>query len=82
MNLGLLLRTRYGVGTPRSLQGRAAALRTVFDAWAQWWAATKAGRAACRWAIIRSVAQSLDARSSETNGIHIPAGIAAFTTGC
>ena len=31
-NLGLLMRTLFGVGTPRSLQGRAVALATVLSA--------------------------------------------------
>jgi transposase len=84
VNLGLLMRTRYGVGTPRSLQGRAAALRAVLHAWARGWDATMTGCAVWprRWAGSRSVTQSRDARSSETNVVRFPAGIAAFTTGC
>ncbi len=32
-NLGLWMRTRFGVGTPRGLQGRLTALAAVFSAW-------------------------------------------------
>jgi transposase len=32
-NLGVLMRTLFGVGTPRSLQGRAAALLTLVQLW-------------------------------------------------
>ena len=31
-NLGLFMRTRFGIGTPRSLQGRVAAMMTMFVA--------------------------------------------------
>ena len=30
-NLGLLMRKRFGVGTPRGLQGRPAAAQAVLD---------------------------------------------------
>ena len=32
-NLGLWMRTLFGVGTPRSLQGRSAALGALLSAW-------------------------------------------------
>ena len=84
VNLGLLMRTRYGVGTPRGLQGRSEALRNALDAILSWW---EAAVAACiRRRRDRSMPGSLLASyapSSWTPKIDFsPGEIAAFTTGC
>jgi transposase len=78
LNLGLLMRTLFGVGTPRSLQGRAAALlafascliRLPESLWDQIWNAYRPSR---------SLAELLAQR--EGRPLISPAET-AFTTGC
>jgi transposase len=84
LNLGLLMRTRYGVGTPRGLQGRAAALRGSFRALWCWLDAVVA-----KWVRrhrLRNVIRFLT--RPRTDGPPHPtlaasrSHIVAFTTGC
>jgi len=78
LNLGLLMRTLFGVGTPRSLQGRVAAL------WCDLWAVIRFPEAIWEriWAVCRpstSPSGSLAHRER-----HLPASSVetVFTTGC
>lgn len=84
VNLGLLMRTRYGVGTPRGLQSRGAAIAAVLTAftrtsealvavWASALGRWAAGRP--RWSLIRFAPPPNIAVASAYR-------IAAFTTGC
>jgi transposase len=79
VNLGLLMRTRYGVGTPRGLQGRREALRAVFTAILSCWEAVVA--ACIRRQRAWSPARSFLASWTPTIDL-LPGEIAAFTTGC
>ena len=79
-NLGLLMRQLTGVGTPRSLQGRAAALFGALDAWVRirrlW------SPAAPRWSPDPPNAPSLDCarRCHEHVALDLQKGL--FATGC
>lgn len=80
-NLGLLMRQLTGVGTPRSLQGRAAAvLEALADALSPRWTL-----AAPSWALDtpgRSDGSSLDAGMWCHEHLPIDLRVGAFTTGC
>jgi transposase len=77
-NLGLLMRQLTGIGTPRSLQGRAVALLAFFwlliDRVKTLWDAIRAR--------LRSVTVSSDLRGSVRDDSPDPLGTSAFATGC
>jgi transposase len=84
LNLGLLMRTRYGVGTPRGLQGRAAALSNFLRAlWRRW---ETGGTAWVRHAqlhnVIRFLTRPLTDGSPHPTLAASRSNIVAFTTGC
>ena len=77
-NLGLLMRSRFGMGTPRSLQGLTAALVAlcVVVWYAQW---TIVGAVRRRWA---RLAASLRIVSSRSLALAIPIESSPSSTGC
>jgi transposase len=84
LNLGLLMRMRFGVGTPRSLQGRADRLAAFLPALWRLWDAVVAGwirryepGAALAGFTRMSAAAWLGAAPGEAR-----LAVAAFTTGC
>ena len=84
LNLGLLMRTRFGVGTPRGLQGRADLLTRLVELLQRLWAVIVAR---CARRHRRGIALGLrlalrrGGRESAAGGT-APVAIAAFTTGC
>jgi transposase len=84
VNLGLLMRTRYGVGTPRALQGRSEALKAAFNAVLRWWEVAVAAwvRRRHAWTTTHLTVASFGASSSPPRIAYSPAEIAASTTGC
>ena len=84
LNLGLLMRTRFGVGTPRGLQGRADLLTRLVELLQRLWAVIVAR---CARRDRRGIALGLrlalrrGGRESAAGGA-APVAIAAFTTGC
>jgi transposase len=78
LNLGLLMRTLTGVGTPRSLQGRAVA--ALAYAWRLLWLME------APWAVIwthdHRTTSLDDLRPHRDNGMIGFASMTAFTTGC
>jgi transposase len=78
LNLGLLMRTLFGVGTPRSLQGRVAAL------WCDLWALIRFPEAIWEriWAVCRPSTSPSDSLAHRER--HLPASSVetVFTTGC
>ena len=84
LNLGLLMRTRFGVGTPRGLQGRADLLTRSVELLQRLWAvivARCARRHRRRIALGLRLALRRGGRESAAGGT-APVAIAAFTTGC
>ena len=84
LNLGLLMRTRFGVGTPRSLQGRAdlfagllAVLWRLWDAVVTAWMPHPQPRTA-----VVAVARHCDDSRGGATSRATPAAIVAFATGC
>ncbi len=84
LNLGLLMRTRFGVGTPRSLQGRAgllagllAALWRLWDAVVAVWVSEHSRHTAAG-----SVARDQDDRPASVHTYGSPTAVVGFTTGC
>jgi transposase len=78
LNLGLWMRTIFGVGTPRSLQGRVVALDALIAAW---WALIDNAIAAI-WSQHRDHARS-DSSSLQFSRRRIgPVKITICTTGC
>ena len=84
LNLGLLMRTRFGVGTPRSLQGRAdllagllSALWRLCDAIVAAWVRHRGPQAA-----FGAFARHQDDRPAGAHARGAPAAIVAFATGC
>jgi transposase len=84
LNLGLLMRTRFGVGTPRSLQGRAALLAGLRSAlWRLWDAVVAAWVRDHRpHTAAGSFARNQDDGPAGAHTRGAPAAIVAFTTGC
>jgi transposase len=84
LNLGLLMRTRFGVGTPRGLQGRPDLLARLLALLARLWNAVAArcarrdrrGIAVGSWPALRR------GRRAPAAGGAAPLVGAAFTTGC
>jgi transposase len=78
LNLGLLMRTLFGVGTPRSLQGRGAALFV-----AMWWLVRPSDRL---WAKLRSLYRTMtlnvDLRDRGILGRNKFSLVNTFATGC
>jgi transposase len=84
LNLGLLMRTRFGVGTPRGLQGRADCLAAFLPTlWRLWDAVVGAWVRSHRARSARVALASLHEgwRVGASLG-RVRAAVAAFTTGC
>lgn len=77
LNLSLLMRTLFGVGTPRSLQGRRGLLAALLMALFALWQARVA-----RWDRIREFFRSFIDESLASNGTGLRRCTVAFTTGC
>jgi transposase len=84
LNLGLLMRTRFGVGTPRSLQGRSERLAGLVAALWRLWNAIMAS-----WVFPRRPRTAVAGLPRPRNNgpdrakLHAaPAATVAFTTGC
>jgi transposase len=84
LNLGLLMRTRFGVGTPRSLQGRTDLLAGLLSAlWRLWDAVVAAWRRDHRLQTAAgSFARDQDDQPADAYTRRAPAAIVAFATGC
>jgi transposase len=78
LNLGLLMRTLFGVGTPRSLQGRAVALL------ASLWALIRLPKTplGATWLRVRAVIAPADSRPRRCDTAIDSFVMSAFTTGC
>ncbi len=76
-NLGLLMRQLTGVGTPRSLQGRAAAFREVLDRLRGLWRPLRSP-----WSVDRLDPPLNDPAISRHGHLTIDLRMGAFTTGC
>jgi transposase len=78
LNLGLLMRTLFGVGTPRSLQGRVAALLCCL------WALIRLPQTLrdAIWTVYQPSTSLSDSRADRENRQLVVSGETVFTTGC
>ena len=77
-NLGLLMRTAFGVGTPRSLQGHAAALTALL--WTLWDVLVPPIRALDQ--LLHSVSPRLVLEGHAVTGALVLLPVTPFTTDC
>lgn len=84
LNLGLLMRTRFGVGTPRGLQGRPNLRARLVESLQRLWdaIAARCARRNWRWIALGWLRALRDARRKPAGGRAVPVAVSAFTTGC
>ncbi len=84
LNLGLLMRTRFGVGTPRSLQGRSDLIAGVLSVLWRWWDAVVLVWQRRHWPRTTVEVYASHWRNRRAVGADrvAPAAIAASATGC